>query len=189
MAKKKVVWIVIGVFAGAMAGLAYLAGPEALAAYRSGILSETKQTEYHGTSIENLRRLHTAMMLYHDSEGQFPAASGWMDAIANRLQTADLKPGEGEQKLRNPALGSTDPNVYGYAMNEAASAQFKDDVEGGKDAVLLFDSQETERNASGDPLKDAPNPPRSGGNLAITVGGTLLIDGKPAPAPTETRPE
>jgi hypothetical protein len=39
---------------------------------------------------------------------------------------------------------------------------------------LVFDSEATTKNASGDPEKDSPKTPRQGGNLAITVEGSLI---------------
>ena len=177
--KKVVIGALTLIFIG-LGGVAYLVGPEAASAWRAGFFQREARHEYVGTSLDNLKRLHTAMLLYHDSEGQFPNAAGWMDAIENRLQTNDLKPGEGEKKLRNPALPEN-PEVYGYAMNSLASGKFKDDLPDPAKTILLFDSQNTARNASGDPLKDAPNPARPGGNLAITIDGALLKDGKPIP--------
>src|SRR5436309_1729398 len=64
--------------------------------------SVSAKHDYSGTSIDNLRRMQTALLLYNDSEGQFPDSSGWMDAIGNRLETADLNKGEAKKKLIRP---------------------------------------------------------------------------------------
>ena len=153
--------------------VAYLVGPEAVTAYRTGFFSGDKKVSYSGNRADNLRRLYTAMMLYHESEGQFPVSSGWMDAIENRLQTNDLKSGEGSKKLKNPAFGDG-PGVYGYAMNDEASAKYKDDLPEKDASVLLFESSDTKRNAHGKPSALAPSPPLSGGNLSVTVAGKLI---------------
>jgi hypothetical protein len=126
----------------------------------------SKQHDYSGTSIDNLRRMQTAMLLYNDSEEHFPEAAGWMDAIDLRLQTADLKKGEAEKKLVRPdLLGQADQ--FGYAMNDACSAKYKGDIKDPNRTPLIFESTETGRNAHGDPAKI-----RNG--IAITIDGTLL---------------
>ena len=163
--KKKVFWWIGGVLFAVVGGVGYMIGPEAVAAVRNGFFADQKKVAYTGDRIDNLRRLQTAMMLYHESEGQFPRAEGWMDAIENRLQTNELKPGEGIKKLHDPSLGD-DPNVYGYAMNDLASAKYKDDLPGKDEFVLLFTSADTKRNARGAPK----------GELGITISGKLLHD-------------
>lgn len=120
---------------------------------------------YTGTTTENLRRIRTALMLYHDSEGQFPEASRWMDAAQDRLQTADLNKGEGIKKLVRPDLIQSDGG-YGYAFNDACSKKYKDDLKDPK-TILVFESNDTNFDAHGDPAKI-----RKG--LAITIDGTIL---------------
>lgn len=161
--KKATKWI-LGIVALLLAAATYMIGPEAIAAARNGFFEKEVKKEYQGDTIDNLRRLHTALMLYHESEGQFPLASGWMDAIENRLQTNDLKKGEGEKKLHQPAYANS-ASQYGYAMNDKAQAKYKDDLP--PDLELLFESRDTKRNAHGSPeeLKNG---------LAITVEGKLI---------------
>ena len=120
---------------------------------------------YDASNEANLKALHTALLLYHDSEGQFPAANGWMDAIEPRITTSDLAPGESAKKLVRPDLAGK-AGQFGYALNANAAAKYKDDV-GGPDAVLVYESKQTTRNASGDPATD-----RDG--MAITIEGKLL---------------
>lgn len=186
MSKAKKTWILFAVlfsFPVIYAGVRF--GPDLMTAQRQGFFEGEKKVAYDGTAIENLKALHTALMLYHDSEGQLPIAAGWMDAIENRLNTADLKAGEANKKLRDPRLTG---DAYGFAMNGALSGKFKDDVEGGPNTVLLFDSSDTSRNAHGDPDKLAPQPSREGGRLAITLGGAILIDGsRPNQAEVKTQ--
>lgn len=138
---------------------------------RQGILQDLfrapDQRAWVATSEQNLKALHVALMLYHDSEGQFPEGSGWMDAIENRLRTGDLSREEAEKKLIRPDLAGQ-PGKFGYALNAASAAKFKDDVGDGK-TPLLFESTPTERNASGDPAKI-----RKAGGLAIAVDGSIL---------------
>ncbi len=180
MAKKRAGCIIGGVLLAVVAWVGFILGPEAVNAYQAGFFEQQKKQSYEGDSLDNLRRLHVAMMLYHESEGQFPMTAGWMDAIENRLQTNDLKPGEGVKKLHNPNLAPA-PDVYGYAMNVAAGGQYREDIAGGDATVLLFESKPTARNAAGDPANDASDPPSPGGNLAVTIGGALKRDGKPVP--------
>jgi len=151
-------------------GLAYVAfrfGPDARTAYRQGFLDSTRMREFSGDAIDNLRAQSTALLLYHDSEGQFPPANGWMDAIEPRLRTADMKAEEAAKKLRDPRL--VDPKAYGFSMNAKIAGKYRDDI-GGERTVLIFASKSTQRNASGDPFKDA----RAGAPLAITLNGTVV---------------
>jgi len=128
--------------------------------------------KYKATETDNLKALYTAMMLYHESEGQFPVSSGWMDAIKPRIQTSDLAKGEAEKKLISPSLaGKT--GQFGYAMNDLASGKYKGDLKDPK-TILIFDSGDTMRNAHGDPKKLTPTPPRPGGNMGISIDGTVV---------------
>lgn len=145
----------------------WFAGPPLLDLGRGGFLScAPPKHEYSATSEQNLKAIYQAMMLYHESEGQFPEASGWMDAIGNRISSNDLKKGEEKKKLIRPDLLGQD-GKFGYAMNPAASAKYKDDVKDPSTTPLIFESKETARNANGDPEKS-----RDG--LAISVDGTIL---------------
>ena len=141
--------------------------------YKKGFFDKQVRHAYSGDTKDNLQRIYNALMLYERSEGVFPSSNRWMDAISNRLQTADLKAGEGAKKLIDPTLDGT-PGQYGYAMNDAASGKYHADVPGGKDAILVFQSSETARNAHGDPTKLEPQPPRNGVSYAVTVGGKLI---------------
>lgn len=149
-----------------LAALGYAAwrfGPAAIDLYRAGFFSGQQKHAYQGDTLDNLRALHTALMLYHDSEGQFPIAEGWMDAVEPRLRTADLEPDEAAKKLVRPGV----QDGQGYAMNDAASGKYKDDVE--PKVPLVFESRATGRNAHGDPAKD-----RLPGGKAIATDGSLL---------------
>lgn len=159
-------WIAVVVVVGMLGYAGVRFGPDTLTAYRQGFLEGTRMREFSGGAIDNLRALHTALMLYHDSEGQFPAASGWMDAIEPRLRTADMKPEEAAKRLKDPRL--SDPAAYGFALNTAVAGKFKDDVGDGK-TVLVFATSKTGRNASGDPKADA----RREAPLAISIDGTV----------------
>lgn len=147
-------------------------GPTLADAYRAGFFDKQPDRRYSGSTMANLKALYIAMMLYHDSEEGFPPANAWMDRIESRLRTADMSKEEASKKLRDPALGS-DPTVYGYAMNQACGGKYKMDV-GPASTVLLFTSKDTRRNANGDPSRDAPASNRPGGNLAITLAGSVL---------------
>lgn len=150
------------------------AGPVVRDFARAGFFTVSEDRREHtGTSMENLKALHAAMMLYHESEGQFPDAAGWMDAIEDRLVTATLGRDEVVKKLVNPTVPAS-PGVYGYAMNTVASGQFVDDIEDPSATPLIFDSRETGRNAHGRPEDLLPDPPRPGGNLGISIDGQIL---------------
>jgi hypothetical protein len=127
------------------------------------LLFPAKKRTYSAGNESNLKAIYTALMLYHESEGQFPTAGGWMDAIEPRIRANDMEASEAKKKLARPDLGD---GQFGYAMNDAASAKYKDDV-GPATTVLIYESKQTGRNAHGDPKTD-----RDG--YAITVDGTIL---------------
>lgn len=136
----------------------------------SDALSETEKRKYNATTEANLKAIYTALMMYHDSEGAFPRAEGWMDAIQGRIVTSDMEGSEAQKKLISPALQGQ-PGQFGYAMNDKASGKYKDDLD--PKMPLVFDSSDTAKNAHGDPKALAPNPPRAEKNVAIAVDGTV----------------
>jgi hypothetical protein len=143
--------VFIGLLAVVLIGLGAFYGPVIASFAKQGFFDRApEKRKYEASRIEHLKAIHTALLLYHDSEGQFPLANGWMDAIENRLATNDLKKGEAEKKLHRPDLTE---NQYGYAINQAIAGKYKDDVPAS--TPLVFESKSTERNASGIPPKDA----------------------------------
>lgn len=172
--RKKVVKVVGLVLLGGLGYVGWRFGPAAFDLWKGGYLfNEVEMREYLGTSKENLKALHTALMLYHDSEDAFPPADAWMDRITPYLRTGDLPAEEAKKKFRNPLIRPSGEAVYGYAMNVAFDSKHKDDVEDADRLPLVFDSRETGWNAHGDPAALAPKPPRPGGNLEVTAGGEV----------------
>jgi len=164
-----------------LAGLIYAGwrfGPTAWDLWQAGlfenVLSPKELRKYQGSSMDNLKAMHLALSLYHESEGQFPYANGWMDAIQPYMQSGDMSKEEAMKKLVNPLIRPAKKGVYGYAMNDAASAKYKDDVPKPSETLLVFDSSETGWNAHGKPEKLLPDPSRQGGNHGITIDGTIL---------------
>ncbi len=143
-----------------------------VAVKREGFLDKVPERNYDASTKANLTAIYKGLTLYHESEGQFPKSSEWMDAIKSRIQTSDMSEAEAAKKLIDPSLEGK-PGAYGYAMNDAASGKYKGDIQGPK-TPLIFMSSDTARNAHGDPTKLAPNPPRPGGNYAVTVDGSIL---------------
>jgi hypothetical protein len=113
---------------------------------------------------ESLRSIWAALRAYQDSEGQYPAAENWMEALEPRLRTNDMTAEEAAKRLVRPDLRGT-AGTYGYALNAAAAAKFRGDLPG--DPVLVFESKAREKNATGDPAQD-----RDG--LAITCDGEIV---------------
>jgi hypothetical protein len=143
-------------------------GPLVLALWREGFFDKkTEAHNYEGTTIDNLKYLRTALLGYEESEGQFPAAAGWMEAVQNRLNTDDLKKGEALKKLVSPELVGQE-GKYGYAINDAVSGKYHGDIKDPK-TPLIFESTDTAKNAHGDPAKL-----RKPGGLAISVSGEIL---------------
>jgi hypothetical protein len=123
------------------------------------------QQKYEASREGNLKAIYTGLMLYHDSEGQFPVATGWMDAIQGRIRATNMSPEEAQKKLVRPDLAPAQPGVFGYAMNDAVSGKYKGDIKNPK-TVLIFESDQTGRNAHG-------NPANAKGRYAVAVDGTV----------------
>jgi hypothetical protein len=119
---------------------------------------------YSASDQKNLEAICQGLMLYEDSEGQFPKANGWMDAIENRIKVSDMNGNESNKKLVRPDL-SGKPGEYGFAINDKAAGKYKDDA--GAKTILVYESKQTVRNAHGDPARD-----RDG--MAINVDGTIV---------------
>lgn len=166
-------WVaVVGSILGTIAmGAVLTVADTAKAVAESGFTEDVAKRDYVGDTEANLKALYVAAKLFHDSEDRFPAAATWMDDLASRLRTNDLTEEEAAKKLVNPDLAKGE-GEYGFAMNEAAGDRFADDLPA--NTVLFFESRDLARNAHGDPAKDARQPSRSGGSLAITVKGAIL---------------
>lgn len=144
--------------------------------------------KYQGTSKDNLKALYLALIAEHDSEGAFPKADEWMDAIKDRIATNNMSQAEAMKKYVNPLIQPPKEGQFGYAMNDAAGGKYIDDVKDKDNTLLIFDSSDTSKNAHGNPNELLPDPERSGGNLGITVSGRLVKvreDGKLEPVEEE----
>lgn len=167
MATKKTKRIVLGVVGVLTVGFCVWMSPLIRAVMKVGLPGQkTALREYNATSIENLQALRTAMLLYHDNEGQFPHANGWMDALQPLLKTNDLTMEESLKKLRNPSIPDSKPDEFGYAMNRAVSEQFKGDL---KDSIILIYESfaDRKRNSAGDPTS-------ASGKIGIAVDGNVV---------------
>lgn len=162
-------WLVAGgILLALMAVLWVWLGPLISTALRAGFLDKPEErTLEAGQTQENLKTMHQAILMYSESEGALPEASGWMDAAYTRLKTADLK--EEEAKKQMKALDGMGPDEYGYAMNQALSGKDPFD-ERLKGQILLFESKNLDWNAKGDPKKDGAVGRQTHG---ITLGGNL----------------
>lgn len=166
MATNKTKRAILGVVVAVIIGLCIWLSPLIRALMKVGLPSDTEQRTYSATSIENLQAIRTALLLYHDNEGQFPHADGWMDAIQPMLKTNDLTVDEANKKLVNPSMDALKPGEYGYAMNKAASEQFKGDL--AESTILIFESpKDRMRNANGDPKS-------SSGLQGIAIDGNVV---------------
>ena len=134
-------------------------------------MSEPEMRAYHASTESNFKAIYTAMKIYEESEGAFPPADRWMDAIKGRMVVSDMTEEEAAKKLVSPScVGKA--GEFGYAMNEAASGKYSGDLDA--KMPLIFDSSDTKRNASGSPEKLLPSPPRAGKNMAVSVDGKLI---------------
>ena len=160
---------------GAVLAVALIAGgiffgPTIADLYRAGFnpLHESKKKKWTPDTEANLKALYTALKLHHESEGQYPKSGQWMEAAVKRVASATLPRHEAVKKFVDPAAGGA-PGVYGFAMNDAVSEKYDQDVADRAKTPLLFQSTETAWNAHGDPAKIG----RAGG-LAISVDGQII---------------
>jgi hypothetical protein len=166
--KKKIVLAVVAVLAIPVVWYGYWGLKLYIGARKEGFLDAPVKREYTGDSVANLKAIHTALLLYQDSEGALPVASGWMDAAWSRLQTADMDEDEAKKKLKSD--GITSAEQFGYAFNDAASGKYSKDLP--DSTILVYDSTNLNWNAHGKPTP--PKTPRPKGSKAITVGGKII---------------
>ncbi len=163
----------LGIFIGIVLALWIWLGPVLSAGQKAGVFQPQKKTDYHGTNTDNLKAIHQALLMYQESEGALPLSETWMDALWPYLQTADLKEGEAEKKLRSPAAVEANRQAYGYAFNPEAQGANLTELETTPGLAIVFDSSDLSRNAFGNPAQLAPSPERPGGNLAVTPSGQV----------------
>lgn len=166
---RKGCWVVLGLLGAVVLGAGLFYGPalkDFLKVYGIDALRKPEKHRYDANSERNLTALYQALILHHDSEGQFPAADKWMDAIESRLRTNDLLKAEEQKKLVRPDFEGQ-AGKFGYAMNDAASEKYKDDIKDPAKTPLIYESKQSARNAHGDPEKDLDG-------LAIAVDGTII---------------
>jgi len=162
---KQTILLVLGLIVGFFL---YRIGQDVWSLQRAGFFEQIEKQEYQASRLDNLKALHTALTLYHDSEGQYPSAAGWMDAIEPSLNTADLKDGESKKKMIRPDLAAQ-PGAYGYGISSAAAGKFKDDVPEKGSAILVFESKATTRNATGEAKTEGL--PKG---KAVTIDGAIV---------------
>jgi hypothetical protein len=168
--KRKILLSVVLVLALGFTGL-YVSGPGQT--FRDlwkhniiqSLLSKPPERNYEPGRRENLKALYVAIMLYHDSEGQWPTSSGWMDAIKSHLRASDMSETEADKKLVRPNLTNPTAGEYGYAMNDAASGKYKGDIKD-RTTPLIFESDDLKWNAHGNPAGKQ--------GFGITVAGEIL---------------
>jgi hypothetical protein len=171
---RKILKVIAALFALLLVYFLWFWAPVLWDVWQAGMLDKVDKREYHGTSMDNLRALHTGLMLYHDSEGQFPFGSGWMDAVLPRIGAGDMKKEESAKKLVHPMFWPPNGKEFGYAFNDSCSEKYIEDIEDPERTPLVFDSSDTGRNAHGDPSNLLPNPPREGGNQGVSVSGAAI---------------
>ena len=146
-------WVLgsLGVVVLIIAGLAIWAGPTIKDLMPFIFPPDVKKQGWTPDTEKNLQVLYTAMKAAHDSDGTFPKSSEWMDKVIIRVRTENLKKGAEKEKFVDPAAGGG-PGEYGFAMNDAASEKYIDDLKD-KQMPLIFQSTDTAWNAHGDPAK------------------------------------
>jgi hypothetical protein len=121
---------------------------------------------YTASREANLKAIYTALNLYQDSEGAYPLANGWMDAIGSRIRTTDMSEAEAAKKLQRPDLSHPKANQFGYAINDAVAGKFKGDLKD-KKTILIFETSDLTKNAHGTPETQKKH-------LAISINGDLV---------------
>lgn len=164
----------LGLFIGMVVAFWIWLGPLLVTAQKRGFFSPQVKRKYEGDTMTNLKDIHTALMLYQESEGQLPFAESWMDATWPRLQTGDMVEEEAKKKLKSPSVLQQNPQGFGYAFNDLVSGKYSADIKEPAKTPLVFDSSDITWNAHGNPAQLAPNPPRPEGNFAVTIEGNVV---------------
>jgi prepilin-type processing-associated H-X9-DG protein len=111
-------------------------------------------------SISRLKASNLAVIMYsQDNDDQLPLPNVWMDAVALYARS--------ETNFRSPSVQLSNPQAYGYALNELVTGRSLVDFETPHQTVSAFDSTVLSRNATV-PISTIPNPPRYGD--ANTIG-------------------
>lgn len=164
---KRVVLVVLSV--ALVVGAAFLipVARLALVANRQGFFESSKPKDYLADRERNLDAIRVALNLTYESEGQFPEADKWMDALFTRMKTDDLTESSAKEKFHRPDVPA---GKFGYAFNRAAAGKIKKDLPPG--TVLVYECTQADWNASGDPGAD-----RIPDGRAITVEGMATGNG------------
>jgi hypothetical protein len=164
--KKKIsLWIAIPLLLFAITVEVTITWSGVFSLFRSGFaqsLVKPPKTDYIGSTEANIKALRIALMLYHDNEDQFPAASGWMDAVKNQLKSNSLNEGEEMKKFKVDGVSSSE---FGFALSDIASQKNKTKLK--PDDILVFVSKDKRWNAHG-------RPEDLGAGWAITLEGNLI---------------
>jgi hypothetical protein len=171
---RRMIFGCLGIFVGVTVALYIWVGPLLLTAKKKGFFDPQVKRKYKGDSMTNLKNIHTAVMLYQESEGQLPFANSWMDGTWRRLQTGDMEEEEAKKQLKSPSVAADNPLAFGYAFNEILSGKYSDDVPEPDKTPMVFDSSDLTWNAFGNPAQLAPSPPRPEGNYAVTITGNVV---------------
>lgn len=137
-------------------------------AKKAGLLDDVKTEKYEASRDNNLKAIHQALMRSQESEGTLPPAANWMDAALVRLKTSDLTEDEAKAKLKRPGQKS-----FGYSINSSMAGKDTRAIRVKVGTILVFESQSTAWNASGDPAKDAID-----GGKAVTLEGEVVNSAK-----------
>lgn len=171
---RRVMFGCLGLLIGMVVAFWVWLGPLLMTAQKRGFFNPQVKRKYEGNTMTNLKDIHTALMLYQDSEGNLPYAETWMDATWRRLQTGDMAESEAKKRLKSPSVFQENPQGFGYAFNDLASGKYSDDIQDPQKTALVFDSSDITWNAHGNPAQLSPNPERPEGNYALTVDGSVV---------------
>jgi hypothetical protein len=124
--KNKWVRIGCGLVLFVFFGLVIWVGPVVRDLIKNGFLDRVDREEYTADRVGNLKALRTALMLYHESEGIFPEANGWVEAIKPRIASNGMSEAEALRKFDNPV--TTTKGQIEYALNPAVAGKFEGDL-------------------------------------------------------------
>ena len=124
--KNKWVRIGCGLVLFVFFGLVIWVGPVVRDLVKNGFLDRVDREEYTADRVGNLKALRTALMLYHESEGIFPEANGWVEAIKPRIASNGMSEAEALRKFDNPVTSAN--GQIEYALNPAVAGKFEGDL-------------------------------------------------------------
>jgi prepilin-type processing-associated H-X9-DG protein len=128
------------------------------------IFAQTHESAKNPSCLSHIRQLDIGILMYsQDYDEALPRKAHWMDDVYPYIKNREI--------YHCPQVAQRDRLLFGYAFQMQLSGKNLKNISAPSTTVILYDSSNTEWNAS-DALSSLPDPPRhSGGNNFGYVDG------------------